>query len=73
MWWSEGGYAQADAGSALLLGLALVGELRQQFNMLRRIVRREIILKDFVPEPMATPLILGQMVLWVALPAIRLL
>ena len=72
-WWSQGGYAESDAESMLLLGLALIGELYQQLRMMRRIVRREVIIKDFVEGPWATQVILTQIVLWFALPAIRLL
>ncbi len=72
-WWGQGGYAEADAVSALLLGLAIAGELRQQFRMMARIVRREVIIKDFIDESKGTPVIIGQLVLWLALPAIRFL
>ena len=72
-WWHQGGYAEAEPASVVLLALALSAELRQHFRMMKQVVQREVLLKDFVEESKATPVIIGQIVLWLALPAIRYL
>lgn len=72
-WWSGNEEAHASTRSLVLLAVALGMEFRQQWRVLGRILRREMIIQDFVEGNKGMFVILGQLVLWLALPAIRYL
>jgi len=72
-WWRTQHYSIAPAHTLVILTFAIGSGLLQDYRTLGRVARKEIVISDILSGKWEMVIIFGQLVLWVALPAVRLL